>query len=38
MTGGDAMFFDKKLKNFIFVDLDLNLHGLYRILDYNVGN
>ncbi len=36
MTGGDAMFFDKKLKNSIFVDLNLNLHGLYRILDYNV--
>jgi type III pantothenate kinase len=36
MTGGDARFFDKKLKNSIFVDLDLNLHGLHRILDYNV--
>ena len=37
ITGGDAAFFDKKLKNSIFVDLDLNLHGLQRILDYNVG-
>jgi type III pantothenate kinase len=37
MTGGDAAFFDKKLKNSIFMDLDLNLHGLQRILDYNVG-
>ena len=37
MTGGDAMFFDKKLKNSIFVDPDLNLHGLQRILDYNAG-
>jgi type III pantothenate kinase len=36
MTGGDALFFEKKLKNSIFVDLDLNLHGLHRILDYNV--
>jgi type III pantothenate kinase len=36
MTGGDAAFFDKKLKNSIFVDLNLNLFGLYRILEYNV--
>ena len=36
ITGGDAIYFDKKLKNSIFVDLNLNLHGLYRILDYNV--
>jgi len=36
LTGGDAMFFDKKLKNSTFVDLKLNLHGLHRILDYNV--
>jgi type III pantothenate kinase len=38
MTGGDSKFFDKKLKNTIFVDPDLNLHGLHRILDFNVGN
>jgi type III pantothenate kinase len=36
MTGGDAVFFDKKLKNSIFVDLNLNLFGLHRILEYNV--
>jgi type III pantothenate kinase len=36
MTGGDAVFFDKKLKNSIFVDLNLNLYGLHRILEYNV--
>jgi type III pantothenate kinase len=36
MTGGDALFFDKKLKNSIFVDLNLNLYGLHRILEYNV--
>lgn len=36
MTGGDAAFFDKKLKNSIFVDLNLNLFGLHRILEYNV--
>ncbi len=36
-TGGDAKFFDKKLKNSIFVDPDLNLRGLFRILDYNAG-
>lgn len=36
MTGGDAPFFDKKLKNSIFVDLNLNLRGLDRIIDYNL--
>jgi type III pantothenate kinase len=36
MTGGDAVFFDKKLKNSIFVDLNLNLSGLHRILEHNV--
>ncbi len=36
MTGGDAVFFDKKLKNSIFVDLNLILFGLHRILEYNV--
>jgi type III pantothenate kinase len=35
MTGGDAKIFDKKLKNSIFVDSNLNLFGLHRILDYN---
>jgi type III pantothenate kinase len=36
LTGGDSLFFDKKLKNSIFVDLNLNLLGLHRILDHNV--
>ncbi len=35
LTGGDANYFDKKLKYSIFVDLNLNLTGLNRILDYN---
>ncbi|HER08134.1 MAG TPA: type III pantothenate kinase [Bacteroides sp.] len=35
LTGGDAKYFEGKLKNSIFVDLNLNLIGLNRILDYN---
>jgi type III pantothenate kinase len=35
LTGGDAKYFEGKLKNGIFVDLNLNLIGLNRILDYN---
>ena len=35
LTGGDAIFFDKKLKNTIFVDLNLNFIGLNTILEYN---
>lgn len=35
MTGGDAEIFDKRLKNSIFVDSNLNLYGLHRILEYN---
>jgi type III pantothenate kinase len=35
LTGGDAKYFAVKLKNSIFVDLNLNLIGLNRILDYN---
>ena len=35
MTGGDAIIFVKKLKNSIFVDSNLNLFGLHRILEYN---
>jgi type III pantothenate kinase len=38
ITGGDAKFFDKKLKNSIFVDPDLNLYGLQRILHHNADN
>jgi type III pantothenate kinase len=36
LTGGDAKYFDKKLKNSIFVHSNLNLTGLNRILEYNV--
>lgn len=36
LTGGDAPFFDGKLKNRIFVELDITLIGLNRILEYNV--
>jgi len=36
LTGGDAIFFDKKLKNTIFVNLNLNFIGLNTILDYNI--
>jgi type III pantothenate kinase len=36
ITGGDAAFFEKRLKQAIFVSYDLNLIGLNRILQYNV--
>jgi type III pantothenate kinase len=36
LTGGDALYFDKKLKFTIFVDQNLILEGLNRILTYNV--
>ena len=32
LTGGDASFFDKKLKNSIFADEDILLKGMYFIL------
>jgi type III pantothenate kinase len=35
-TGGDIKYFDKKLKNSIFANSNLNLTGLNRILEYNV--
>ena len=35
ITGGDAKFFDKRLKNSIFVNFNLTLLGLNRILEYN---
>ena len=35
LTGGDMNFFAEKLKNVIFVDSNLNLSGLNRILEYN---
>lgn len=36
LTGGDAIFFDTKLKNSIFVNLNLNFIGLNTILEYNI--
>ena len=38
VTGGDAEFFDKKLKSSIFVKFQITLLGLNRILEYNVKN
>jgi type III pantothenate kinase len=38
VTGGDALFFDAKLKNKIFVLPNLVLQGLNKILIYNVYN
>lgn len=35
LTGGDIKFFDKKLKNSIFVHSNLILIGLNRILEFN---
>ena len=35
VTGGDSNFFDYSLKNSIFVDLNLILKGLNRILEHN---
>lgn len=37
LTGGDTIYFDKKLKNTIFAEPFLILKGLNRILKYNVG-
>jgi type III pantothenate kinase len=34
-TGGDAKFFDKRIKNAIFAKYDLVVCGLNTILDYN---
>lgn len=36
LTGGDAKYFEGKLKSSIFVHLNLNLIGLNRILEHNV--
>jgi type III pantothenate kinase len=36
LTGGDSKFFDKKLKNSIFVNQNLVLIGLNEILNFNV--
>jgi type III pantothenate kinase len=35
LTGGDANFLNKKIKNTIFADEDLTLKGLYRLLMFN---
>ena len=35
LTGGDSFFFDRKLKNTIFVKFEITLIGLNRILEYN---
>ena len=35
-TGGDAIFFDKRIKNTIFASRELNFFGLNEILEYNV--
>jgi len=37
ITGGDAKYFEKKVKSSIFVNLNLNIIGLNRILEYNAG-
>jgi len=36
LTGGDANFFEKNLKNGIFVDLNIVINGLNSILNFNV--
>jgi type III pantothenate kinase len=36
LTGGDAGFFERRLKNPIFVKFEITLIGLNRILEYNV--
>ena len=38
LTGGDANYFVGKLKSSIFVDLNLNLIGLNRILEHNAAD
>lgn len=36
LTGGDARYFERRLKNPIFVKSEITLIGLNRILEYNV--
>ena len=36
LTGGDAQFFERRLKSPIFVKFEITLIGLNRILEYNV--
>jgi type III pantothenate kinase len=36
LTGGNSNYFERRLKNIIFADINLVLTGLNRILEYNV--
>jgi len=38
LTGGHSFYFERRLKNRIFADINLVLTGLNRILEYNVEN
>ena len=38
LTGGHSFYFERRLKNYIFADINLVLIGLNRILEYNVEN
>ncbi len=38
LTGGHSFYFERRLKNRIFADVNLVLKGLNRILEYNVEN
>ncbi|MDD4514134.1 type III pantothenate kinase [Massilibacteroides sp.] len=38
LTGGHSNYFERRLKNSIFADINLVLTGLNRILEYNVEN
>lgn len=38
LTGGHSFYFERRLKNSIFADINLVLAGLNRILEYNVEN
>ena len=38
LSGGDASFFENKLKNTIFAEPNLIFYGLNRILEYNANN
>ena len=38
LTGGHSFYFESRLKNSIFADINLVMTGLNRILEYNVEN
>jgi type III pantothenate kinase len=38
LTGGHSFYFERRLENTIFADINLVLTGLNRILEYNVDN